>query len=110
MREIKLSDAGHKKLRHHTSQAGKSNLLAPRKKIDEARNKLEEGMEYIIDKDVVRLQDLRRSIEKRTRSLDENVDKTALLSVDKGQGRVLVTVSFPYRHVLYPGLYPEFKA
>lgn len=87
MREVGISKLGNEKLRHRASEEGKPHLLASRRKIDFARKNLEENIEYIIDNDVVRLQSISTAVLKRVNSLNSNVNKKALLSVDKGQGR-----------------------
>lgn len=66
--------------------------------MDAERKKLEEGMEYEIKNGVIRLKSVPNAINKRLRCFNDNVNTTTLLSVDKGQGRVIVTAAFPYRH------------
>jgi hypothetical protein len=62
MCEIGISHLGHKKLLHRTKQEGKSKLLTSRRKLNYAQKDLEEGMEYVVDGDVIRLQSVATSV------------------------------------------------
>jgi hypothetical protein len=96
MREIGISYSNHQKLRHRAAQEGKPHLLASRRRLDLEQKNLEEGVEYVIDGDMIKLQSISTAVLKRLKNMDMN--QKALLSLDKGQGRVLVTLAFPYRH------------
>lgn len=98
MHEVGISYAGNQKLRSRSSREGKPHLLASRRKLDFERKNLEADVEYVIDQDVIRLKYISHAVSKRLEHIGPNVKQTALLSVDKGQGRVLSTIAFPYRH------------
>lgn len=89
MREVGISDLGAKKLRRRASKEGKPSLLASRRKIDVARKELETEMEYIVLNGVIRLQSIENSVLKRIEQFNPDVSKKSLISVDKGQGKLV---------------------
>lgn len=88
---------GHQKLRSRSAKLGKPQLLASKKKLDFERKSLEAGVEYIIDGDMIRLNSIFTAVSKRLDHIGPNASRIALLSLDKGQGRVLFTIAFPFR-------------
>ena len=111
MSEVGISKSGSEKLTQRANRDGKPKLLSSRRKINFARKSLEKDMEYIVDNDVVRLRDISSSVLKRINNLPQVLSfvhkksqsfkdsaRKALLSLDKGQGKVIVTQAFPFRH------------
>lgn len=106
MHDIGLGYSGHQKLRNVANQQGKPHVFPSKRKLDFERHELEKGVEYIIKDDVIELKSMHEAIEKRVQHIGTNALKAALLSVDKGQGRVLSTIAFPYRNQGKPASRP----
>jgi hypothetical protein len=98
MREVGIGYSGHEKLRHRAALQGKPQLLASRYSMDLEKKKLEKDVEYTADGEVIALKSISAAVKKRIKHIGPNATKAALISVDKGDGRVLSTISFPYRH------------
>uniref|UniRef100_A0A914DQI5 Uncharacterized protein n=1 Tax=Acrobeloides nanus TaxID=290746 RepID=A0A914DQI5_9BILA len=98
MREVGISYSGHKKLRYRAAVQGKPQFLALRWKLDLEKKKMENGVEYVVEEEVIKLQSMSTAVKKRIDHIGPSANNAALLSVDKGQGRVLSTIAFPYRH------------
>uniref|UniRef100_A0A914CZW5 Uncharacterized protein n=1 Tax=Acrobeloides nanus TaxID=290746 RepID=A0A914CZW5_9BILA len=98
MREVGIGYSGHEKLRHRAALQGKPQLLASRYSMDLEKKKLEKDVEYTADGEVIALKSISTAVKKRIKHIGPNATKAALISVDKGDGRVLSTISFPYRH------------